>query len=100
MAIITNKVREAITLPTGHVIKRDGSLETTNTVLRSPDNVRTLNTMIAAQMVTVEYDPEADEDAPEATSSVIDAPDRKPSPQVPLTPTAWAAVPAETKKDA
>lgn len=100
MAIITNKVREAITLPTGHVIKRDGSLETTNTVLRSPDNVRTLNTMVAAGMVAVEYDPDPIEEPAEAGSSVIDAPDRKPSPQIPLTPTERATAPADKPKEA
>ncbi|QBX34591.1 hypothetical protein E4191_07610 [Paracoccus liaowanqingii] len=100
MSSITNKTREAVTLPTGHTVARGAGLETTNAVLRSPDNIRRLATLIAAGMVTVEYDPDPVEDAPEATSSVIDAPDRKPSPQIPLTPTAWATAPADKPKEA
>ena len=100
MATITNKTREAVTLPTGHTVAREDSLETTNEVLRSADNVRTITTMVAASMIDVEYDPDPVEATAEATASVIDAPDRKPSPQIPLTPTAWATAPAETKKDA
>ena len=97
MASITNNTRKAVILPTGHTVARLDRLETTNVVLRSPDNVRT---MVAAKMIEVEYDPDPIEEAAEATASVIDAPDRKPSPQIPLSPTERAAAPAEPKKDA
>lgn len=100
MASITNNTREAVILPTGHTVARLNRLETSNAVLRSPDNVRTITTMVAARMIDVEYDPDPVEEAAEATSSVIDAPDRKPSPQIPLSPTERAAAPAEPKKDA
>lgn len=100
MASITNNTREAVILPTGHTVARLDRLETTNAVLRSADNVRTITTMVAARMIDVEYDPDPVEEAAEAATSVIDAPDRKPSPQIPLSPTERAAAPAETKKDA
>lgn len=102
MASITNNTREAVILPTGHTVARLDRLETTNAVLRSADNVRTITTMVAARMIDVEYDPDPDptEEAVEAATSVIDAPDRKPSPQIPLSPTERAAAPAESKKDA
>ncbi|TNC05559.1 hypothetical protein [Paracoccus marcusii] len=100
MASITNNTREAVILPTGHTVARLGRLETTNAVLRSADNLRTITTMVAARMIDIEYDPDPIEEAAEATASVIDAPDRKPSPQIPLSPTERAAAPAETKKDA
>ncbi|WDA11669.1 hypothetical protein [Paracoccus marcusii] len=100
MASITNNTREAVILPTGHTVARLDRLETSNAVLRSADNVRTITTMVAAKMIDVEYDPDPIEEAAEAATSVIDAPDRKPCPQIPLTPTAWADVPAEPKKDA
>ncbi|KIX19143.1 hypothetical protein [Paracoccus sp. 228] len=100
MASITNNTCEAVILPTGHTVAREAKLETTNAVLRSADNVRTITTMVAARMIEVEYDPDPIEEAAEATASVIDAPDRKPSPQIPLSPTERAAAPAEPKKDA
>ena len=100
MASITNNTREAVILPTGHTVARLDRLETTNAVLRSADNVRTITTMVAARMIDVEYDPDPIEEAAEATASVIDVPDRKPSPQIPLSPTERAAAPAEPKKDA
>lgn len=100
MASITNNTREAVILPTGHTVARLDRLETSNAVLRSPDNVRTITTMVAARMIDVEYDSDPIEEAAEATASVIDAPDRKPSPQIPLSPTERAAAPAEPKKDA
>ena len=76
MASITNNTRKAVILPTGHTVARLDRLETTNVVLRSPDNVRTIATMVAAKMIEVEYDPDPIEEAAEATASVIDAPDR------------------------
>lgn len=100
MASITNNTREAVILPTGHIVARLDRLVTSNAVLRSPDNVRTITTMVAARMIDVEYDPDPTEEAVEAATSVIDAPDRKPSSQIPLSPTERAAAPAETKKDA
>lgn len=100
MATIKNLSREAVTLPTGHTIAREGELTTTNDVLRSADNVRTLGALVAAKVLKVEYDPNSVEALAEAVSSVIDAPDRKPSAQIPLSPTERAAAPAETKKDA
>ena len=74
MASITNNTREAVILPTGHTVARLDRLETTNAVLRSPDNVRTITTMVAAKMIDVEYDPDPIEEAAEAATSVIDAP--------------------------
>ncbi|AZY93912.1 hypothetical protein EOJ32_09735 [Paracoccus sp. Arc7-R13] len=100
MASITNNTREAVILPTGHTVARLDRLETTNAVLRSPDNVRTITTMVAVRMIDVEYDPDPIKEAAEAVTSVIDAPDRKPSPQIPLSPTERAAALAEPKKDA
>ncbi|MFN4062341.1 MAG: hypothetical protein ACK4IA_16530 [Paracoccus hibiscisoli] len=94
MATIKNLSREAVSLPTGHTIAREGELTTTNDVLRSADNVRTLGALVAAKVLRVEYD--RDPPTVEAVTSVIDAPDRKPSPQIPLSPTERAAAPAET----
>ena len=100
MAKIKNLSREAVTLPTGHTIARESELTATNDLLRSADNVRTLGALVGAKVLQVEYDPDPVEDAVEATASVIDAPDRKPSPQISLSDPERAAAPAEPKKDA
>lgn len=96
MALITNLSREAVTLPTGHIIAREDEMKTTNAVLRSADNSRTIGALVASGVLAVEYDP--DEPTVEAETSIVPVPAEtptEPSPAVsPLTPTPWASVPA------
>lgn len=70
MAKLINPSIRAITLPTGHVVPRAGTLETTNDVLRCPDNSATLRGLILSGALTVEYDPDPDLE-PEAETSIV-----------------------------
>lgn len=65
MATIENKEKGPITLPTGHVVPRLGTLTTTNDVIRSPDNWPNLSGRVIAGQVKIGFDPEVDPDDPE-----------------------------------
>lgn len=73
MAKITNPGLRPIELPTRHIVPRNGTLETSNDVLRCPDNAAALRGLILSGAVTVEYDPDPAE--PEATASIVAAPE-------------------------
>lgn len=78
MARITNPNRSApVTLPTHHVVPKGGTLETTNAVLRCPDNVAFLQGLILSGALCVTYDPE---DEPETAPASGPSPDAPPSP--------------------
>ena len=64
MAKIINPSNRDITLLTRHVIPARGSLDTTNEVLRCTDNVPMLNGLVLSGQVSVEFDAEAEPDAP------------------------------------
>lgn len=73
MAKLTNPGLAPVALPTGHVVPRKGSLETTNDVLRCADNAAFLNGQILSGQLSVEYDPDPGP-PPEAETSIVEAP--------------------------
>lgn len=62
MATITNPGLRAKTLPTGHVIPRQGQLTTTNDVIRCPDNAPFLNGQRISGALLIEEDPDPETD--------------------------------------
>ncbi len=60
MAKIENPSRRDIVLPTRHVIPAQGSLETSNEVLRCTDNQPMLAGLALSGQVAITYDPEPD----------------------------------------
>lgn len=72
MAKLINPSIRAITLPTGHVVPRAGTLETTNDVLRCSDNAAMLRGLVLSGALTIEYDPDP-ETGPEAETSIVAA---------------------------
>lgn len=58
MARITNTTRRAIELPTRHIIPASGHLETTNALIRCPDNYRRIEALERAGDVQVDLDEE------------------------------------------
>lgn len=74
MAKITNNERGPITLPSGHVIPRLGTLETDNATIRQPDNWPSLSGRALAGQITIEFDPEPDPADPDVISTQIITP--------------------------
>ncbi|MBL8560899.1 MAG: hypothetical protein JNN06_01345 [Gemmobacter sp.] len=58
MATIRNPGLRDKTLPTGHVIPRQGHLTTTNDVIRCPDNAPFLNGQKISGALQIEEDPD------------------------------------------
>lgn len=58
MATIKNPSHRAITLPTRHIIPALGTLDTTNEVLRSPDNEGTLAGLSRSGAIVITFDPD------------------------------------------
>ena len=85
MARLLNPSLRAVTLPTGHVVPRQGELTTTNDVLRCPDNAAFLRGQIVSGQLSAEYDPDP-ELPPEAEASIVapqDEPVAAPNPELP-----------------
>lgn len=57
MAKLTNPSNRDISLPAGHVIPANGTLETTNAVIRG-DNWPVLSGLILSKTITAEFDPD------------------------------------------
>lgn len=74
MARISNPAYEPVALPTGHVVPGNGHLDTTNAVLRCPDNVPFLRGQSISGALTVEYDPDP-APQPETPGPSITAPE-------------------------
>lgn len=71
MAKIVNNEKGPLVLPTGHVVPRLGSLETTNDTIRSPDNWPLLLGRAKAGQIGIEFDSEPDPADPEATITPV-----------------------------
>ncbi|MDP1620410.1 MAG: hypothetical protein Q8K33_24200 [Cypionkella sp.] len=61
MATIKNPSRRDIELPTRHVVPAQGTLETTNEVLRCADNAPMLAGLALSSQIDLTYDPEPDD---------------------------------------
>lgn len=79
MAKIINPSLRDIELPTRHIVPRKGTLETTNEVLRCPDNAQFLHGQSLSGALTVIYDPDPSPDAtppqPQPAPASIPAPE-------------------------
>jgi len=73
MATITNNEKGPITLPTGQVIPRLGTLETDNDTIRQADNWPSLSGRALAKQITIVFDPDPDPGEPDliVTQTVI-----------------------------
>lgn len=67
MATITNNEKGPITLPTGHVIPRLGTLTTDNDTIRQSDNWPSLRGRALAGQITIILDPDPDPAEPDQT---------------------------------
>jgi len=75
MATITNNERGPITLPTGHVIPRLGTLTTDNATIRQPDNWPNLSGRALAGQISITFDSEPNPaDTEQITTQVITPP--------------------------
>lgn len=68
MARLINATRRDIVLPTFHIVPKSGALETTDEVIRCPDNWPRVNALILSGDLSAEFDPEPAASAPAKTA--------------------------------
>jgi len=76
MAKITNPSQRPLRLLTGHVVPANGALDTTNEILRSPDNWPMLNGLALSGQISLQFDEEID-----ATGIATEVPRVEPLPE-------------------
>ena len=85
MASIANPSVWPLKLPTGHVVPDRGSLETTNDIIRCPDNWPTLQGLSLSGQIGLTFDPEPDLTAEAAAPQEPVAAPVEAAPEVPKT---------------